>query len=315
MGLWGPAKGGPWSVMRSPRYTILIANRKTGAVRRLTLSRRLAGIVLTAIVTAPLVVGLGSRNADVAQLDALRGANDSLQQENQSYRAATGELTEQIVQLQTAMAQLGEQAQLDAATKQALEKLAKVRPLSVGGPTGADLTAAPSAASPTPERTFGILRDLLSTLATRLESVKTQIETRQAQARATPSIWPLVGQFTYTSPFGNRKDPFTGLTEFHPGLDIAAESGMPVHATADGSVQSAAFDGNYGYSVVLNHGFGISTRYGHLSAFSVKQGQTIKRGDVIGYVGATGRVTGAHLHYEILFGGNRINPITLLSGR
>lgn len=301
--------------MRSLRYTILIANRKTGAVRRLTVSRRVAGLVLAAALTAPIIIGMGSRGADQAQLDVLRTANDSLQQENQSYRESTGELTTQISSLQSALTELGEQAQLDPNTKAALEKLARVRPLSVGGPTAADLGRGPTAASSTPERTFGILRDLLGTLETRLQSVRTQIETRQAEARATPSIWPLVGRWTYTSPYGYRSDPFTGLTEFHPGLDISADQGVPVHATADGTVDSAAFDGNYGNAVVIAHGFGISTRYGHLSRFAVHSGQKVKRGDVIGYVGATGRVTGAHLHYEILFGSTRINPITLLSGR
>jgi murein DD-endopeptidase MepM/ murein hydrolase activator NlpD len=299
--------------MRSPRYTILIANRKTGAVRRLTLSRRLAGIVLTGLLSAPVVVGLGSWNADTAQIETLRSANDSLQQENQSYREATGELTAQIGSLQTALTELGEQAQLDPATKLALDKLSMVRPLSVGGPTGGEIAASTASMSPAPERTFGILRDLLGTLETRLQSVKSQIETRQAQARATPSIWPLVG--TYASPFGKRKDPFTGLTEFHPGLDISADQGVPVHATADGTVSSAFYDGNYGNAILLAHGFGISTRYGHLSRFAVRQGQTVKRGDVIGYVGATGRVTGSHLHYEVLVGSSRINPITLLTGR
>jgi murein DD-endopeptidase MepM/ murein hydrolase activator NlpD len=299
--------------MRSPRYTILIANRKTGAVRRLTVSRRLAGVVLAAVLTAPVMVGLGSWNADTAQIDALRTANDSLLQENQSYREATGELTAQIGSLQTALTQLGEQAQLDPATKLALDKLANVRPLGVGGPTGSELAASTGAMSAAPERTFGILRDLLGTIETRLQSVRSQIETRQAQARATPSIWPLVG--TYSSPYGNRKDPFTGLTEFHPGLDISADQGVPVHATADGTVESAFFDGNYGNAVVIAHGFGISTRYGHLSRFAVRAGQAVKRGDVIGYVGATGRVTGAHLHYEILVRGSRINPLQLLTAR
>lgn len=299
--------------MRSLRYTILIANRKTGAVRRLTVSRRIAGLVLAAAVTAPIIIGMGSRGADQAQLDAFRVANDSLRQENQSYRESTGELTTQISSLQSALTELGDQAQLDPNTKAALEKLAKVRPL--GGPTAKDLAASPSGGSSTPERTFGILRDLLGTLETRLQSVKTQIQTQQAEARATPSIWPLVGRWTYTSPYGNRTDPFTGLTEFHPGLDISADQGVPVHATADGTIESAAFDGNYGNSVVIAHGFGISTRYGHLSRFSVRPGQTVKRGDVIGYVGATGRVTGSHLHYEILVRGSRINPIDLLTGR
>jgi murein DD-endopeptidase MepM/ murein hydrolase activator NlpD len=281
--------------MRSPRYTILVANRKTGAVKRLTVSRRLAAIVLGGVLSAPVIVGLGSWNADTAQVAALQDANDTLLQENQSYRAATGELTAQIGSLQTALTELGEQAQLDPATKLALDKLARVRPLSMGGPTGAEVAAAKSGVSATPERTFGILRDLLGSLEVRLQSVKTQIETRQA--------------------YGNRKDPFTGLTEFHPGLDISAQPGVPVHATADGTVQSAFFDGNYGNAVLIDHGFGISTRYGHLSRFAVRPGQAVKRNDVIGYVGATGRVTGPHLHYEILVGGSRINPITLLSAR
>jgi murein DD-endopeptidase MepM/ murein hydrolase activator NlpD len=301
--------------MRSPRYTILIANRKTGAVRRLTVSRRIAGLVLTGALGAPLLLGLGSRGADRTQLDALRAANDTLQQENQSYREATGELTSQIGSLQEALSQLGEQGQLDPATRRALDKLpAGVKAQAIGGPS---LPPAPALApaSATSEGTLGILRSLLGSLAARLESVKSKIENEQALGRATPSVWPLVGQWTYTSPYGNRRDPFTGLTEFHPGLDISADPGVPVHATADGTIALAAFDGNYGNAVVIEHGFSISTRYGHLSRFSVRPGQKVKRGDVIGYVGATGRVTGAHLHYEILVGGSRINPIRLLTGR
>jgi len=304
--------------MRSPRYTILIANRKTGVVRRLTVSRRIAGVALAGFLCSPLVIILGSRNADVAQLDAVRAANEMLIQENQSYREATGELTTQIGSLQTALNELGEQAQLDPNTRRALDKLpASVRALAIGGPSKADaaMSALQAPAGATPESTFGILRSLLGSLAARLDSVKSGIESQQALARATPSIWPLVGRWTYTSAYGDRKDPFTGLTEFHPGLDISADQGVPVHATADGTVQTAAYDGNYGKAVVLSHGFSISTRYGHLSSFAVRPGQVVKRGEIIGYVGATGRVTGAHLHYEILMGGTRINPITLLTGR
>jgi len=288
--------------MRSPRYTILIANRKTGAVRRLTVSRRVLTSLAVAVLSPALLLGLGSRGADKAQIEALRVANDSLVQENQSYREATGELTAQIGSLQTALTEISEQGQLDVNTRKALEKLpANVRQLAIGGPTSSDLKVA-SAGVSSPEGTFGILRSLLGSLESRLQSVKSRIESEQALARATPSIWPLVGQFTYTSPYGNRKDPFTGETEFHPGLDISAEQGVPVHATADGTVQSAGFDGSYGNAVVLAHGFSISTRYGHLSRFAVRAGQAVKRGDVIGYVGATGRVTGAHLHYELLLG-------------
>ena len=302
--------------MRSPRYTILIANRKTGAIRRLTASRRVLGLVLTGVVAMPLMVGMGSRGADSAQVDALRVANETLLQENQSYREATGELTSQISSLQTALTELGEQGQLDPNTKRALDKLPlSIRSQAAGGPQLGDLRPTAARPSGTPEGTFGILRDLLGSIENRLVSVRSRIEAQQALARATPSVWPIVGRWTYSSPFGHRKDPFTGEPDFHTGIDISANVGVPVRATADGTVESAAFDGAYGNAVVLTHGFTISTRYGHLSRFAVRPGQTVKRGEVIGYVGATGRVTSSHLHYEILFNGSRISPLTLLGGR
>jgi len=302
--------------MRSPRYTILIANRKTGAVRRLTASRRVLGLVLTAVIATPLVVGMGSRGADEAQVDALRVANETLLQENQSYREATGELTSQISSLQTALTELGEQGQLDPSTKRALDKLPlSIRSQAAGGPALADVKAAAPKPTASPEGTFGILRDILGSIENRLVSVRSRIQAQQALARATPSIWPITGGWTYSSPYGLRKDPFTGEPDFHPGIDISANVGVPVRATADGNVESASYDGAYGNAVVLAHGFTISTRYGHLSRYVVAPGQKVKRGEVIGYVGATGRVTSSHLHYEILFNGSRISPLTLLGGR
>lgn len=299
--------------MRSPRYTILIANRKTGVIRRLTVSRRILGSLVTAAIALPLVLALGSRGADVGELEALRAANETLLQENQSYREATGELTSQIASLQTALTQLGEQGQLDPNTRRALEKLPPaVKAQAVGGPSLSELRASSSPASSTPESTFGILRDLLGTLENRLESVKSRIANQQALARATPSIWPLNGRWTLSSGYGRRRDPFTGEPDFHTGLDISATAGVPVRATADGTVESAGRDGNYGNAVVLAHGFGIGTRYGHLSRLSVQAGQKVKRGEVVGYVGDTGRATSTHLHYEILVAGNRINPLSLL---
>ena len=97
-----------------------------------------------------------------------------------------------------------------------------------------------------------------------------------------------------SSDFGNRRDPFTGTADFHPGLDISADRGQPVLATADGTVTNAAYHGSYGNLVVLDHGFGID-QYGHLSRFGVSTGQQIRRGDILGYVGSTGRSTSPHL--------------------
>jgi murein DD-endopeptidase MepM/ murein hydrolase activator NlpD len=156
-----------------------------------------------------------------------------------------------------------------------------------------------------------VLKGLLGAIESRLASVKTNVESQQALARSTPSIWPLAGWLS--SSYGNRRDPFTGGADFHPGLDIAADKGTPVRATADGTVQAAAYNGNYGNAVLVEHGYGISTRFGHLSAFAVRPGQQVRRGDVVGYVGATGRATSPHLHYEILLNGRQINPLRLLA--
>src|SRR5437773_7953116 len=150
------------------------------------------------------------------------------------------------------------------------------------------------AALSTPEDTFGVLRDLLRGLENRLRYVRRNVEQREALASSTPSIWPAHGWLTGT--FGGRSDPFSGEPAFHQGLDISTDKGQPVFATADGTVDSASYTGDYGNLIVIRHGFGLSTRYGHLSVFKVKPGQTVKRGEVIGLVGSTGRATGSHLH-------------------
>ena len=300
--------------MRSPRYTILIANRRTGVVRRLTVSRRTIAFSLTVLLGVPSLVALGSRGADVAELEALRGLNETLRLENDSYREATGELTTQISALQSALGELSREAELDPATRQAIEKLpAVVRSRAAGGsPIGAGgaLPSGPSEKQ-VPESTFGILRDLLGSLQSRLETVRSRIESDQALARSTPSLYPIAGWLT--SAFGTRKDPFTGEPDFHAGIDLSANRGTPIKATADGTVRSAAYQGNYGNAVVLDHGFGLATRYGHMSGFRVRAGQKVRRGEVIGYVGSTGRATSAHLHYEILHNDQPINPFRLLA--
>ena len=98
-----------------------------------------------------------------------------------------------------------------------------------------------------------------------------------------------------------------------PASTFRREYGTPVRATADGEVESAGYNGNYGNSVLVGHGFGLQTRFGHLSRLAVSAGQKVKRDEVIGYVGATGRATNSHLHYEILYQGNALNPLTLLA--
>jgi murein DD-endopeptidase MepM/ murein hydrolase activator NlpD len=127
-----------------------------------------------------------------------------------------------------------------------------------------------------------------------------------------PSIWPVAGTFG-KSGFGIRRNPFGGSsTEFHKGQDISAPYGASVIATADGTVVIAGWLRGYGQVVYIDHGNGISTRYGHLSRIDVMVGQTIKRGQQLGLVGSTGRSTGPHLHYEVRLDGQATNPVPYL---
>jgi murein DD-endopeptidase MepM/ murein hydrolase activator NlpD len=260
-----------------------------------------------------MLIGFGARQASRLELESLRSSNETLKVENDSYREATGELAVQISSLQAALAQLSDQAQLDPATREAIQKLpALIRSRAMGG--GAlppELSTPKTADTSASQGTFGLLRNVLGTLEDSLASVKTKVENQQALARATPSIWPVAGWLS--SGFGNRTDPFTGQPDYHAGLDISADKGTPVHATADGVVELAGYNGNYGNCIVLAHGFGIATRFGHLSGYAVGLGQKVKRGETIGYVGATGRATSSHLHYEILLNGQPINPLRLLA--
>lgn len=121
-----------------------------------------------------------------------------------------------------------------------------------------------------------------------------------------PSSWPLEGRVT--SSFGERQDPINGEGAFHAGIDIAASYGTPVRAAADGEVMRAGFGTGYGREIVIDHGHSVSTVYGHLSAMSVVAGDHVTRGQVIGYVGESGRSTGPHLHYEVRVHMVPVNP-------
>lgn len=132
------------------------------------------------------------------------------------------------------------------------------------------------------------------------------LEGKKKQLACTPSIWPARGWLT--SGFGYRNDPFTGLRQMHEGLDIANRIGTPINAPADGVVYRVFNNFGFGLMVEINHGYGIVTRYGHLSKSYVKVGQRVKRGERIAAIGNSGRATGPHLHYEVRLNNVPINP-------
>ena len=304
------------SQVKPKRYTIVVADRTTGIVRRFTLSLRPTLAAFALLFSLPVLIGLGARWSALAEVSALRANAASLQMQNENFRVMTSELTRQVESVQAAVSDLSQKAPLDPDSARALAKLpAAVRSRAMGGGTTSTPIArsvlAPTLASP--EDTFGTLRDLLGRLTSRLELAQGDLDRRAELLGATPSIWPAQGPLSAT--FGSREDPFgRDSTEYHTGIDISADRGQPVVATADGTVDSAGWNGDYGNMVAINHKFGLVTRYAHLSSFSVRPGEHVERGQVIGLVGSTGRTTGPHLHYELLVNGQLTNPLTLLTG-
>ncbi|NOT45117.1 MAG: M23 family metallopeptidase [Acidobacteria bacterium] len=295
------------------RYTLVLQDPRTGTERRMTLAVRPVLFGVCAVLALPVLVGLGAAWKSYSDVSGLQANYQSLKVENDSYRAATEALTGQIESLQGAMADLYARSALEPTLARAMERLpALVKARAMGGGTAADSTARQTLSALTsPEDTFGLLRTILEGLESKLHAVRQDVERRTALAAATPSIWPAHGWLSST--MGSRVDPMTGGDDFHPGLDIAGERGQPVYSTAAGTVRSAAYRGNYGNLIVLDHGFGLETRYGHLLDFTVKAGDQVKRGDIIGHLGATGRATGYHLHYEVLANGALLNPLRLLT--
>ena len=292
------------------RFTLALADRSTGVVRQFTVPVVRLAVVSTCVLALPILIGLGARWSASARIAELEARNAVLHMENASFRDATGELAGQIASLQSAVDDIGARATVDPDAERALARLPeRVRSRAMGG---ASVTT-PLLGGGFSENAFGVMRDLLGVIEQRLASVRNDVDRRQALVSATPSMWPIAGWIS--SGFGHRRDPFTGENAFHPGLDISADHGSPIHAPADGRVESAGFSGNYGNLITLDHGFGLVTRYGHLARYAVFAGQDIRRGDVIGYVGSTGRSTSPHLHYEVLVNGQLTNPLRLLAGR
>ncbi len=157
------------------------------------------------------------------------------------------------------------------------------------------------------------LKQELETGKEKMDGIKKYLRVQKDFFRVTPRGFPAWGRLT--SHYGKREDPFDAEIHFHPGVDIAAGPGTPIRATADGMVSHSGWAGNSGNVVVLEHGRGFSTIYAHNARNVVKAGQRVKRGDILGYVGSTGRSTGSHVHYEVWQNGRRVDPQKFLRGR
>lgn len=156
------------------------------------------------------------------------------------------------------------------------------------------------------------LRKQMSIQSKSYDLIVDLIKGKEQMLASLPSIQPVSNQdlTRIASGFGTRIDPVYKVPKFHAGLDFTAPTGTEIYATGDGVVELVEFNyGGYGNQVVINHGYGYKTRYGHMSRFNVRQGQHVKRGEVVGFVGSTGKSTGPHLHYEVLKSEGPVNPI------
>ena len=236
------------------------------------------------------------------RIDRLALRNAQLKFENAAYQEAANRVSGQMTSLRATLSDLAQRTTTDADLSDSVDLLLQ------STRTSADLSNQDTldAASETLDR----LHLLLGSIDGELQGVRHGVAFREAAADATPIIWPADGWIS--AGYGYRTDPFNGRRDFHPAVDISANKGSPVYATGTGRVVSASRNGGYGNLVEIDHGFGLLTRYGHLSEFSVAVGDTVVRGDVIGRVGNTGRATGHHVHYEVWVNGRTLNPRKLL---
>jgi murein DD-endopeptidase MepM/ murein hydrolase activator NlpD len=294
------------------RFIITFAGESSDTPLRIRIELRLLIAFVALMAGSPILFVVGATWGAKTLISDLLRQNASLQMENANYREATTELVTQVATLQAAADDLGTKASVDPQAARAMDGLpSSITHRAMGGSSSlADVASPLTSMASSAEPAFGLLKDVLHMVERKLDQARPDVERREALANATPSIWPVAGWLSST--FGSRKDPFTGSRDFHAGLDISADPGQAVRATADGTVVMARGSGDFGNLVVLDHGFGIGTRYGHLSRFSVFEGQRIRKGDVVGYVGSTGRSTSAHLHYELLLNGRPANPLRLL---
>ncbi|MEK7775028.1 MAG: M23 family metallopeptidase [Candidatus Zixiibacteriota bacterium] len=239
--------------------------------------------------------------------------------ELQTLRAETTELSDKYDELRSDMAEVENRYQDLVQKEMTIRSIfglpeieVENRGLGIGGPAPLAVDSLNEGDRIAIETELSV--DRLLKLADFEKEKFTEIESallkRKERVDHTPSIWPTRGHLSRG--YGMHHDPFTGVKQMHRGLDIANRIGTPILATANGKVVGVTFEGGHGKYITIDHGYGYSSRYAHLSEFRVKVGQQVKRGQVIGLMGSTGYSTGPHLHYEVMKSGQEINPMDFI---
>jgi septal ring factor EnvC (AmiA/AmiB activator) len=286
--------------MARKRYTIFILPHAQSRFRQIHFSKNfvitialLVAVGVVAAAVAPHLVFTVREQAEA--IEQLKEENRRLVDEKRTFEASLTELGSVVGSIEDRAKRIANAVGVDRVTSDTA-----AGGIRTGGPARRDSLQAMV------QEEIAALRLRSKNLDASLERVDKLIRDREQLLTSTPIGFPVQGFIS--DGFGWRSDPFTGQREFHNGLDIVAPYGTAVRAPADGVVSVAGRMGGYGRFVQMSHGYGYQTRYGHLSEVLVKTGQTVRRGDVIGRVGSTGRSTGPHLHYEVYKSGNRVNP-------
>ena len=292
--------------MWKDKITVMVLPRDRGEVKQYSIPVKLlwtAGVfgVCFVLVNLFLLADYFDTRVDQARLERLTWENRLL--------------SDQYADLEQAIASLETDYGVLVAKEEAIRTIfdlptidPEARMLGVGGPADPEMQEVTPSTAEAMEVAANVdeLLRLSKFERERYQEVYELLADKRDRLDHTPSIMPVRGYMSRG--FGYKQDPFTGFKQFHSGLDIANKKGTPVHATADGKIVSVQVNGGLGKMIAISHGFGFKTRYGHLDRYNIKVGQTVKRGDIIGYMGNTGYSTGPHLHYEVLQNGKPVNP-------
>ena len=295
--------------MANKFFSLIIIPHAKASSRTLTFSRKKFKILLygTVFFTALLIVFL----VDYFTMNVTRAKYRELLSQSQEQK-------KQIADYESSLGQMKNRVDFLDKTVHKLTVMAGVKSpedlkeVGVGGGDNADVPdgyVPDSASDSGPQLAPANIQSLslkTESLDQKLSSLITFYENQAVRLASMPTVWPTRGYVS--SNFGMRDDPFTGTRQFHPGIDISTDAGTPVIAPADGVVLRTAQEGNSGRIIVISHGYGITTAYLHLNKFLVRPGQKVKRWDVIGEVGRTGRANGPNLHYEVRINNKAVNP-------
>ena len=293
-------------------YTLLIVPDLTSRVKRLRFASLHAYFLLGFILF--LILGFSLASYRAVQVQARLDRQAGLEVENRDLKLQVQSLADRVDDVNAKLSRIN-QFNHKVRMLTGLEKdLGGEGAMGMGGPEvnelhlvlNRNLDAADAKELRKINFDLSNLDHQLSAQELSLQEVQEFLEDRRSVIASTPSIWPALG--LVTSSFGMRNSPFTNQRKMHEGLDIAAAIGTLIRAPADGLVVQAGDESGYGRMVVIDHGYGLTTRYGHCSELLVIKGQRVRRGDPIATVGATGSATGPHLHYEIRFNGIPVNP-------